>query len=146
VDLGSNSSAILDCAPLCEWINLTTNNTYFQSLPYYDIQFAPSTTELIQYNQGGMTIGLPNQGSNPANPDSQVMRNAGVQLLAMRYQLNDSNLEENDNFFNSNAAAFVLKPSNLRAQPLAVPTPNTQDPALSYSPRTVTGPNYTFQI
>ena len=93
-----------------------------------------------------MTIGMPDKGSNPENPSAVVLREAGCQLLAMRYQQVDINVEENDLFFNKNKTAFVLKPERLRYIPITIPLPPPQDPAVSYATRTIESDFYKFDI
>jgi hypothetical protein len=94
-----------------------------RALHYYDIKYTPDMNELIAFNKQNMTIGMPDKGSNPENPSSLVMREMGCQLLAMRYQKVDVNVEENDAFFEENGYAFVLKPENLRYIPVTIPAP-----------------------
>jgi len=67
------------------------------------------SNELVRFNEKGITIAIPDKGSDPGNPNSIVMRDNGCQFLAMRYQLNDVHLQENDDFFNSKGFAFVIK-------------------------------------
>jgi hypothetical protein len=117
-----------------------------KALHYYDIKYAPDINELIESNKTGMTIALPDKGSNPENPSAVVLRETGCQLLAMRYQEIDVNVEENDVFFDQNGHAFVLKPENLRYVPVTVPAPPNQDPKLSYATRTVKSDYYKFEI
>ena len=93
-----------------------------------------------------MTIAIPNAGSNPDNPSSVVLREAGCQMLAMRYQNIESNIEENEAFFNENNSAFVLKPLALRYTQVTIPAPPPQDPALSYKQRNVSSQYYSFNI
>ena len=74
------------------------------------------------------------------------MREMGCQLLAMRYQKVDVNVEENDVFFDENGYAFVLKPENLRYIPVTIPTPPPQNPQLSFATRDVSSDFYSFNI
>jgi hypothetical protein len=115
-------------------------------LHYYDIKYTPDINELIEYNKLCMTIGMPDKGSNPDNPSSIVMRETGCQMLAMRYPLIDTNIEENDIFFEENGHAFVLKPENLRYVPVTIPAPEPQNPAVSYATRNVSSDFYNFDI
>ena len=98
------------------------------------------------FNKQNITIGMPDKGSNPDNPSALVMREMGCQLLAMRYQKIETNIEENDIFFNDNGHAFVLKPEHLRYTPVTIPLPPPQNPELSYSTRTVQSDFYKFNI
>jgi hypothetical protein len=102
--------------------------------------------ELIEHNKLGMTIGMPDKGSNPDNPSSITMRTYGVQLLAMRYQTVDTNLEENDLLFNEAGRAFILKPEKLRYIPEVIPDPPAQDPNVSFATREVKSDFYQFEI
>jgi hypothetical protein len=92
------------------------------------------------------TIGMPDKGSNPENPSSITMRAYGIQMLALRYQFVDTNLEENDVFFDEAGHAFVLKPEKLRYIPETIPAPPAQDPAVSFATRTVSSDFYKFEI
>ena len=78
--------------------------------------------------------------------NSVFMRETGCQLLGMRYQKIDTNIEENDVFFNENGYAFVLKPEKLRYIPVTVPLPPPQNPDLAYATRTVQSDFYKFSI
>ena len=138
--------AFLECKEFYEYVNMTSNSIFMRELTYDDIQHTPDVTELIEYNKLCMTIGIPNKGANPANPSSVVMRETGCQMLAMRYQNIEANVEENDAFFNEKNSAFVLKPDKLRYQVVVIESPPPQDPKLSYATRTVSSEYYNFDI
>ena len=138
--------AFLECKEFYEYVNMTSNSIFMRELTYDDIQHTPDITELIEYNKLCMTIGIPNKGANPANPSSVVMRETGCQMLAMRYQNIEANVEENDAFFNEKNSAFVLKPENLRYKLVVIESPPPQDPKLSYATRTVSSEYYNFDI
>ena len=144
VDKSNNS--FLESQEFYEYVNMTSNSVFMRALHYYDIQFTPDITELIEYNKLCMTIGMPDKGSNPVNPSAVVMRETGCQLLGMRYQYIDVNIEENDIFFDENGFAFVLKPEKLRYIPITIPVPPAQNPAVSYATRTVQSDFYKFDI
>jgi hypothetical protein len=135
-----------ECGDFYEFVNMTSNSTYMQLLRYNEIEYTQTPDDLINQNRQSMTIGIPNKGSNPPNPSSAVMRSLGVQMLAMRYQNVDANVEENDMFFNDNKSAFVLKPANMRAIKIMVDEPKQQNPALSYATRTITSPFYNLDV
>ena len=144
VDRGNNS--FLECQEFYKFINMTSNSVFMRALHYYDIKYTPDMNELIEFNKQNMTIGMPDKGSNPDNPSSIVMREMGVQLLAMRYQKIDTNIEENDILFDENGYAFVLKPEKLRYIPVTIPLPPPQNPELAYAPRNVQSDFYKFDI
>jgi hypothetical protein len=138
--------SFLECPEFYRFVNMTSNSVFMRALHYYDIKFTPDMTELIEFNKQNMTIGMPDKGSNPENPSSLVMREMGCQLLAMRYQTIDVNVEENDIFFDEKGYAFVLKPDNLRYIPVTIPLPPAQNPELSYATRSVSSDFYSFNI
>jgi len=129
-----------------EYVNLTSNSIFMRALTYYNIAYSPDFKELTQYNKKNMTIGMPDKESNPDNPNCIVLREAGCQMLAMRYQYVDSYLEECTNFFNRGGYAFVLKPDNLRYIPVVIPEIKPQNPSLDYATRTVQTDFYTVKI
>jgi hypothetical protein len=141
-----SNPTFLECPEFYKFINMTSNSVFMRALHYYDIKYSPDMNELISFNKQNMTIGMPDKGSNPENPSSVVMRETGCQLLAMRYPKIDTNIEENDIFFDENGSAFVLKPENLRYVPVTVPLPPKQNPELSYATRTVQSDYYKFNI
>jgi hypothetical protein len=141
-----SNTSFLECPEFYKFINMTSNSVFMRALHYYDIKYTPDMNELIDFNKQNMTIGMPDKGSNPENPSSVLMRETGCQLLAMRYPKIDTNIEENDIFFDENGYAFVLKPPNLRYIPVTIPLPPPQNPDLSYATRTVESDFYKFDI
>lgn len=140
------NTAFLECPEFYYFVNMTSNSIFMRALHYYDIKYTPDMNELIDYNKQNMTIGMPDKGGNPDNPSSIVMREMGVQMLAMRYPKIDTYIEENDVLFNDNGYAFVLKPEKLRYIPVTIPKPPKQNPELSYETRTVQSDFYKFNI
>ena len=141
-----SNSSILECPEFYRFINMTSKSVFMRSYHYDEIEYTPSKEELVSYNKQNMTIGMPHKGSNPKNPSAIVMRELGCQLLAMRYSELDSNIEENDMFFNNNGYAFVLKPQGLRYNPITIPLPPPQNPELAFAERTIQSDFYKFNI
>jgi len=141
-----SNTSFLESQAFYEYVNMTSNSIFMRALHYYDIMYAPDMNELIDYNKLSMTIGMPDKGSNPDNPSSLTMRAYGCQLLAIRYQVIDTNLEENNMFFDEQGHAFVLKPEKLRYVPETIPAPPPQDPAVSFATRTISSDFYNFEI
>jgi len=129
-----------------EYVNMTSNSIFMRALNYYDIINAPDMLEQIEYDKLNMTIGMPDKGTDPDNPSSITMRTYGVQMLAMRYQKVDTNLEENDLFFNESGHSFILKPEKLRYVPEIIPDPPAQNPDVSFATREVKSDFYSFEI
>jgi hypothetical protein len=141
-----SNSAVLECPEFYKFINMTSKSVFMRSYHYYDIEYTPSKEELVNYNKQNMTIGMPYKGADPNNPSSIVMREMGCQFLAMRYSELDSNIEENNMFFDNNGYAFVLKPLHLRYIPETIPLPPPQNPELAFAERTVQSDFYRFNI
>ena len=141
-----SNPAFLECPEFYKFVNMTSNSVFMRALHYYDIKYSPDMSELIEFNKQNMTIGMPDKGANPENPSSVVMRETGCQLLAMRYQQIDTNVEENDVFFDENGYAFALKPEALRYKQNIIELPPPQNPELAYATRTVQSDFYKFEI
>jgi len=138
--------AFMESEAFYEYVNMTSNSIFMRALHYYDVINAPDMVEQIEYDKLNMTIGMPDKGSNPDNPSSITMRTYGIQLLALRYQIVDTNLEENDMFFNDAGHSFVLKPEKLRYIPEVIPDPPAQNPEVSFATREVKSDFYQFEI
>jgi hypothetical protein len=141
-----SNTSFLECPEFYEYVNMTSNSVFMRGLHYYDIKYTPDMSELIDFNKQNMTIGMPDKGTNPENPSAIVMREMGCQFIGMRYPLIDTNIEENNSFFDENGHAFVLKPEKLRYIPVTIPLPPAQNPELSYATRTVQSDFYKFEI
>jgi len=139
------NNTLIECPNFLEYVNLTSNSVFMYAYTYYDVQNNPDINELIDFNKRGMTIVFPNSGANPGNPSGALCRAAGCQMVAMRYQNNDSYLSENNTFFDGVSYAFALKPANLRYEVVTVPDPTPQDPANSYESRTMATKYYSYQ-
>jgi len=141
-----SNSAIMDNEAFYEYVNLTSNSVFMRCLSYFDVKYTPDMNELIEYNKQSMTIVLPDVGSNPDNPSGLVTREMGCQMMAMRYNLVEQNLEENNAFFEKAGSAFVVKPDRLRYSAVTINLTEENDPLLSYAPRTVTTDYYNFTM
>ena len=144
--IDKSNSSFMECKDLYEFVNMTSNSIFMRALNYYNIQYSPDLNELIEYNKRCMTIAMPDKGADPANPSGILVRETGSQMIAMRYQNYDTNLEENEMFFNKAGYAFALKPANFRYVQQTIQKPPAQDPALSYATRTVSSDYYSFNI
>jgi Fe-S cluster assembly iron-binding protein IscA len=124
-----NNNSFLENKEFLEYVNLTSNSEFMRGYHYYDVNNNEDTQELTEFNKRDMTIVFPNKGSNPENPSGAVCRGYGCQMVAMRYQLVDKMLTENDLFFDRAGYAFCLKPESLRYIPRPEkPTPIAEKP------------------
>lgn len=144
VDKSNNS--FLENNDLLEYINLTSNSVFMRSLHYYDVKNTPDMNELTNFNKTGMTIVLPDVGSDPSNPSGTFCRTSGCQMVAMRYQTKDNFLDIDKKFFDESNYAFVLKPENLRYKAVTVPNPTPQNPNYSYGTKNVGTDYYNFNF
>jgi hypothetical protein len=142
----ASNTTYLDSDAFYEYVNMTSSSVFMRALRYYDVKYAPDLAELIGFNKRGMTVVLPDEGANPSNPVGNVMRETGCQLQAMRYSHLDTQVEENDVFYDEAGFAFVLKPEPLRYIPVMVKAPEPQRPELSYETRVVESDYYKFDI
>lgn len=140
------NSAYLENEALSEYVNMTSGSVFMRLYDYYGIKNNPDINELQDYNRTNMTMVIPNQGSNPENPSGPLCREAGCQLVAMRYQYNDAFLAENISFFNDCTYAFCLKPDRLRYTYVTIPEPTKQKEEYSYATRNVSSDFYNFNI
>ena len=139
--------SFMDNHAFYEYVNITSNSIFMRALTYYDVKNTPDIVELQEYNKQNISIALPDIDlSNPTNPSGIVCRETGVQMTAMRYQLNDVTLQENETFFNTCGYAFCLKPERLRYIPVIIPDATPQNPALSFKTREVKADYYSFNI
>jgi hypothetical protein len=141
-----SNTAFLENENLLEYVNITSNSVFMRKYSYYNVKNNPDINELTEYNKTGMTIVLPDNGNNPSNPSGIVCRASGCQMVAMRYEFVDNLLMENALFFDAGGYAFVLKPADLRYQPVTVPAPTPQNPNYSYGTRNSTTDYYNFNF
>lgn len=141
-----SNPAFIENENLLEYVNLASNSVFMRVYNYYNVKNSPDINELTEFNRQGMTIVIPDSGSNPPNPSSIACRASGCQMIAMRYQLVDNNLMENASFFDRAGYAFALKPADLRYEPVVVQAPTSQNPSYSYETRTSSTDYYSFNF
>jgi hypothetical protein len=109
-----SNNAFSENKNLMEYVNLTSNSIFMRAYSYHDIKNNHDLEELKEFNKKNMSIVFPDGGTNPENPNGTVTREAGCQMVAMRYQNKDDNLANDIKFFNNCMYAFCLKPEELR--------------------------------
>jgi hypothetical protein len=141
-----SNPAFIENDNLLEYVNITSNSIFMREYNYNNVKNSPDINELTEFNKSGMTIVIPDNGSNPGNPSGLGCRASGCQMVAMRYQLVDNNLMENALFFDRAGYAFALKPDYLRYEPVTIPVPTPQLPEYSYATRTASTDYYSFNF
>lgn len=144
VDKSNNS--FLENADFLEFVNMTSNSVFARAMHYDNLKNTPDINELQEFNKRSISIILPDKGVTPTNPSGIFAREAGCQMVAMRYQYVDGFLEENKKFFDEQQSAFRLKPERLRYKPVYLSDPTPQDPALSYETRNASTDFYSFDF
>ena len=119
-----SNTAFLENKALLEYVNTCSNSIYMRLLKSNDVTLINNDNnlkkDLINFNVNNLSIVIPDNGSNPYNPNGTLARNLGCQMVAMRYQYNDDYLKENNLYFDTYNYAFYLKPVELRTlNPLA---------------------------
>ena len=139
------SNRLYQRTQLDEYINMTSSSPFLHVKRYHDVKYTQDLT-LTTFNKKNMTIVLPNYNVNDTNPNFNIARQYGCQLIAMSFQNFDSNLEHYNAFFDGQKTAFVLKPAKFRYIPTTIPNPPPAPPANSYAPRPIASDFYSYTI
>lgn len=141
-----SNTAFLENKQLVEYVNLTSGSIFMRAYNYFQVKNNPDLEEVREYNRRNLTIVFPDTGSDPPNPSGILCRDAGCQMVAMRYQYADNFLAENTLFFDRCGYAFCLKPEKLRFKAEMLPDVVPQKPELSYKTRQVSSDFYKFSV
>ena len=98
--------------PLDEFINIASGQAFMHLLRFNQIKYNQNN-ELIEFNRNKMSIILPDTKEDTKNPNFNLSRTYGCQLIGMAFQNNDINLKQYNLYFKNNKSAFVLKPKQL---------------------------------
>ena len=139
-----SNNAFMENKAFMEYVNLTSNSVFMRAYRYFDIKNNPDINELSEFNKRGLTIVFPDKGVSPSNPSGLLCRDLGCQMVAMRYQKDDSFLAENKKFFSDCSYAFCLKPERLRYTEATIESPTPQNPNFSYQTRNLKTDYYSF--
>lgn len=140
------NNAYLENEEFLEYVNMTSNSIFMRAYNFYGVKNNPDINELTDFNRRGMTIVFSDSGINPVNSSGILCREAGCQMVAMRYQYADNFLAENNLFFDRCGYAFCLKPERLRYVPVTIPDPVPQKAEYSYATRNASTDYYNFNF
>ena len=126
--------------------NIESGSPFLRQLRKHDVLYTPSSNELVDYNKQNMSIAIPDVTYSTENLPFHLCIEYGIQMIGMCYQNFDSNMEICAEYFGDNNAAFVLKPASLRYEPIVVDKPKPMPKSVSYAPRHVKKPYYSFKI
>jgi hypothetical protein len=130
---------------LDEYINIGSGAPFMRIIHYEELKYTQDLN-LKTFNKQNMSIVLPDWSANDTNPNFNIARQYGCQLIAMSFQNFDSNLEHYNQFFDEKQTAFVLKPKELRFIPKTIPIPPLSPPEYSYASRPIKSDFYDFKI
>lgn len=124
------NTSFLENEALLEFVNMCSNSIYMRSFKSNDISLIKNDNnlqnELKNFNVNNLSIVLPDNGSNPYNPNWAACEELGCQMVAMRYQYDDDYLKTYNKAFDTYNSAFRLKSEELRTlNPNLMPSENT---------------------
>lgn len=108
--IDGNNNSYLENKQFMEYVNMASNSKYMRKYVFDDIKYITNSQELTDYNRENMSMVLPSSGANSYNSNIELCEKYGCQLVAMRYQYLDDNLQKNINIFNTAGYAFIKKP------------------------------------
>lgn len=140
------SSDVISGSKLDEIINMTSGSQFMRKLRNYDVQFAPSMDDLIEFNKKNVSISMPDLSNRNTNINAGLHFKYGCQMVCLNFQNVDSNLTYYLEQFNKYGSAFILKPEELRYVPVYADKPADQEPKLSYAPRQIEKPYFSHTL
>ena len=114
------TNALYEGTQLAEFVNLASSQNFMRILRAYDIKFSPDLNELIEFNKQYMSISMPDLRVNASNDGVLMPLKAGVQMIGMCFQKYDANMIYYQKMFDKAGNAFILKPPELRYQPVFI--------------------------
>ena len=115
VIVDNSNRSFLDNDKLLEYVNLTSNSQQMRLYNFDQLNAIQDVNETINYNKNQLSIVIPNNESNPVNPNLALSNSLGCQMVALRYQLKDENVDLSEQIFNNAGYAFQLKKTELRS-------------------------------
>jgi hypothetical protein len=143
--LVDGTNRLYQTTKLDEYINMTSSSPFLHVKRFHNVKYTQDLT-LTDFNKKNMTLVLPNFSANDTNPNFNIARQYGCQMIAMSFQNYDSNLEHYNAFFDGQKTAYVLKPAKFRYIPVTIAQPPPAPPENSYAPRAVTSDFYSYTI
>ena len=130
---------------LDEYINMASSTPFMHMMHYQNVKFTQNLN-LKDFNKKNMSIIIPDWSASDKNPNFNIARQYGCQMIGMSFQNFDSNLEHYNAFFDGAKTAFVLKPENLRFTPTTIKVPPKAPSKYSYQARPIKSDYYNYRI
>lgn len=146
ISVNIHNKEVLKADRLMKVTNIESGSPFFRQLRKHDVLYTPSSNELVDYNKQNMSIAIPDVTYSTENLPFHLCIEYGIQMIGMCYQNFDSNMELCAEFFGENNAAFVLKPASLRYEPVVIEKPKPLPKSVSFAPRQIQKPYYSFKM
>ena len=146
IAVNAHNQEVFKSNKLMKVSNMLSGTEFFRMLRKHDILYTPSSNELVDYNKSCMSIAIPDLTYSTENLPFHLCLEYGIQMIGMCYQNFDSNMEICSEFFAESNSAFVLKPVSLRYEPIVIERPAELPESVSFKPRTVSKPYYSYKI
>jgi len=146
ISVNIHNKEVLKAEKLMKVTNIESGSPFLRQLRKHDVLYTPSSNELTDYNKQNMSIAIPDVTYSTENLPFHLCQEYGIQMIGMCYQNFDSNMELCAEFFGENNAAFVLKPASLRYEPIVIEKPKPLPKSVSFAPRNIQKPYYSFKI
>uniref|UniRef100_A0A6C0HLQ5 PI-PLC Y-box domain-containing protein n=1 Tax=viral metagenome TaxID=1070528 RepID=A0A6C0HLQ5_9ZZZZ len=127
-----------------ELTNMSWDSSNMRRLSYRQAAETYDYEELTEFNRRGITMVVPEDGTDFKNGNPQICFGFGCQWVAMNYGSLDDALDTYIGTYLE--GSFVLKPEALRYKPVTYKTPPAQNPVRSFQPKQITSPMYDFTI
>jgi hypothetical protein len=128
-----------------ELVNISWSTSHLRRLTYTQASQPHDKDELITHNRNGITMVVPDIGTDLVNTNPQLLLSYGCQWILMNYGSVDSAMENYIGEFQENS--IVLKPTALRALvPKKFKTPTLPDPGVSFQPMQKISPIYNVTV
>lgn len=141
-----HNKEVLKAEHLMKVTNIESGSPFLRQLRKHDVLYTPSSNELVDYNKQNMSIAIPDVTYSTENLPFHLCIEYGIQMIGMCYQNFDSNMEICAEYFGDNNSAFVLKPASLRYEPIVIEKPKPLPKSVSFKPRHIQKPYYSFKI
>tara|TARA_Y100000816_G_scaffold292612_1_gene289090 strand:+ start:7970 stop:9112 length:1143 start_codon:yes stop_codon:yes gene_type:complete len=144
--VNNQDTTFRDVKDFYQYVNMTSGSIFMRMYTTDQIRNTPSLQELRNYNKKNMTFIVCDNVESPTNPSGIACRKMGCQLIGMRFSERNVSFVEQEEFFNDNGTAFVLKPADLRFVQKYIPKPKPQNPKLGFQTRAIVAPGMNFNI
>ena len=139
------SNPLYQHTALDEYVNIASGSIFMKLLRYKDVKFTQDLS-LEEFNKKQMSLVIPDLSPHNRNLNFNVARLYGCQFIGMCFQNYDGELQNYNEFFDSEKTAFVLKPERLRFVPVTIKAPRNNPRSWSWAPLKFGTDYYSYTI